>query len=254
MRALVTNDDGIDSPGLATLAAVAVEAGLEVIAAAPSWDSSGASASLTAVEVDGRVMVGPRDLGLEGVVAYGVEAAPAFIVRAAIHEAFGEPPDLVLSGVNLGANTGRAVLHSGTVGAALTGTAFGRPAAAFSVAASSDFRWDTAAIVARQVVQWLVGAGRAVTLNVNVPNVAPSELAGMRRATLSSGGVVQATVTERGQGFVALEYGPPLPSHEPGSDGAVLTDGFASVTPILAACEAGGEAIDDLLLSATTAR
>src|SRR5687768_6804026 len=118
MRVLVTNDDGIDSPGILALARAALEVGLDVTVAAPSWDSSGASASLTAVERDGRFLLSKETLpGLDGVRAFGVEAAPAFIVRAAVRGAFGPEPDLVLSGVNHGPNTGHAVLHSGTVGA-----------------------------------------------------------------------------------------------------------------------------------------
>ena len=112
MRALITNDDGIDATGLRTLAAAAVGAGYEVVVAAPSWDSSGASASLTSVERDGRFLVHEVDLGGVG-RAVGVEAAPAFIARAAVHEAFGPAPDLLLSGVNHGLNCGHAVLHSG---------------------------------------------------------------------------------------------------------------------------------------------
>ena len=93
MRALVTNDDGIASLGLRALARAALDTGLDVTVAAPSWDSSGASASLTGVEQDGRLLF-QRDHsdGWEGMTAFSVEAAPAFIVRAAVHGAFGDPP------------------------------------------------------------------------------------------------------------------------------------------------------------------
>src|SRR5688572_27046081 len=126
-RALVTNDDGVTSPGIAVLAQVAVECGLDVVVAAPSWDSSGASASLTAVEEGGRLLFHEEQVDGADVDAYGVEAAPAFIVRAAMSGVFGAAPDLVLSGVNRGSNTGHVVLHSGTVGAVLTGATYGLP-------------------------------------------------------------------------------------------------------------------------------
>ena len=120
-RALVTNDDGIDSPGLHALAAAAVSAGLEVIVAAPAEQSSGASAALTATRREGRTVVARRELpGLDGVEAWAVEAQPGHIVVAALNGWFDPAPDVVLSGINHGANVGRAVLHSGTVGAALT--------------------------------------------------------------------------------------------------------------------------------------
>lgn len=81
MRALITNDDGVDSPGIQALTAAAVDAGLDVVVAAPGWDSSGASASLTAVERDGRLVLEERSFReTSDVVAYAVEAAPAFIV------------------------------------------------------------------------------------------------------------------------------------------------------------------------------
>ena len=122
MRALITNDDGVDSAGIRALARVAVDAGLDAFVAAPSWDSSGAAASLTAVEHDGRFLLHEVTYDeLPEVVVFAVEAAPAFIVRAAATGAFGPPPEIVLSGINRGPNTGHAVLHSGTVGAALDG-------------------------------------------------------------------------------------------------------------------------------------
>ena len=121
MNVFITNDDGINSPGIAALARVAVELGLDVVVAAPAWNSSGASASLTGVSSDGRLVVTDYQLdGADKAMAYCIEAAPAMIVRAGVRGAFGPTPDLVLSGINDGPNTGHAVLHSGTVGAALT--------------------------------------------------------------------------------------------------------------------------------------
>jgi 5'-nucleotidase len=238
MRALVTNDDGIHGRGLAALARAAVESGLDVTVAAPSWDSSGASASLTAVERDGRFLLSTEVLdGLDDVKAYGVEAAPAFIVRAAVRGAFGDEPDLVLSGINHGPNTGHAVLHSGTVGAALTAATFGKRGAAFSLDASASPHWDTAQSVAREVIAWLIDADEAVTLNVNVPDVAPEELRGLRQARLSAFGAVQANVTDTGEGFIKLAFTEIDADPEPGTDSAFLADSWACFTPLQAACE-----------------
>jgi 5'/3'-nucleotidase SurE len=153
-KVLVTNDDGIDSPGLHALARLAVDHGLELLVAAPARDSSGASASLGAVEERGRVVVEPRPIGaLPGVETLAVRAAPAFIVRAALHGAFGGAPDIVLSGVNQGPNTGHAVLHPGTVGAAMTAATYGCRSLAVSLAAGGDrWRWATAVEIARPVL------------------------------------------------------------------------------------------------------
>jgi hypothetical protein len=145
--ALITNDDGIDSPGLVTLARGALEAGYEVIVAAPHGDSTGVGASVYAVAEQGRVRVHTQQLPGLDVPAFSVEAHPAFIVHSAGEGWFDTAPDLVLSGINIGANVGRAVIHSGTVGAALTGALHGWSALAASLdcglAGAATAHWDT---------------------------------------------------------------------------------------------------------------
>jgi 5'-nucleotidase len=235
----VTNDDGIDSAGLHALARLAADLGLEVLVAAPTRESSGASASLGAVEEHGRIVVESREIdALRDLRVLAVRAAPALIVRAAIHEAFGPAPDLVLSGINQGANTGHAVLHSGTAGAAMTAITYGRPSLAVSLAASGDqCRWTTAAAIARPVVEWLLKAEPPAVLNLNVPNVAPDAVRGLRQAPLASFGAVQAKVTEAGHGYVQLEYSEIDPIREPDSDAGLLAHGWAALTPLKAVSE-----------------
>lgn len=238
MRALVTNDDGIASPGLRALARAALEAGLDVTVAAPSWDRSGASASLTGVEQDGRLLFQrERSGGWKGMTAFGFEAAPAFIVRAAVHGAFVAPPDVVLSGINNGANAGHAVLHSGTVGAALTASTFGRRAAAFSIGASAAPHWGTATAVAAAVVGWLRDESQPIVLNVNVPDMPVDDVHGLVPVRLAAFGAVQTNITEVGEGYVKFEYGAPDAKHEAGTDAAALAQGYACFTPLSAVCE-----------------
>jgi 5'-nucleotidase len=247
-RALITNDDGVDSPGIRALAQATVDAGLEVTVAAPSWDSSGASASLTAVEEDGRFLVEARSPdGVPGSDWYAVEAAPAFIVRAGVEGAFGEPPDVVLSGINRGQNTGAAVLHSGTVGAVLTASTLGCRGMAVSLAYAEPPQWETAAELARRLLPWLLDAEAGVVLNLNVPNVPLAELRGVQRGRLSSRGTVDTTVTELGKGYVKLAYRQTDEEFEPGTDAALLASGIASLTPLVAPCEAGGVDTSHLL-------
>jgi 5'-nucleotidase len=242
VRVLITNDDGVDSPGIQALAAVAVDLGLDVVVAAPGWDSSGASASLTAVERDGRLLLEERSFQeTPGLIVYAVEAAPAFIVRAASTGAFGPPPDIVASGINHGPNTGHAVLHSGTVGAALTASTFGMPAAAFSIGTGTPTHWPTAAAVARVVLEWLIDADERIVLNVNIPNVSLGDLQGVERARLAAFGAVQATVTESGAGYVKLAYTDVDAELEPGTDAAALAARVACYTPVRAACETDGD-------------
>ena len=223
------------------LAGAARSCGLDVLVAAPSWDASGSSAAVTAVESNGRPVCREVELpGLEA-PALAVEAAPAFIVRAALNGMFGPPPAVVLSGFNHGLNTGEAIIHSGTVGAALTAGIGGVPGAAFSVDVAArpgePVHWDTAAFVARSVVPWLLEAGTPVVLNVNVPNVAGEALRGLERAHLAPVGTVQTTVTAEGTGerVAARPAGRRPPP--PGSDTALVAAGMASYTPIRSVTE-----------------
>lgn len=246
MRVLVTNDDGIDSPGLHTLARVAHEADLEVVVAAPHEERSGASASLIATRSDGRLLVQRTDLPDLDVTAYAVEATPAYITWAAVRGAFGDPPDLVLSGVNKGPNTGNAILHSGTVGAALTASTHGLPALAVSMSHPHPTHWETAAEVSSRALTWLLKSDERLVLNVNLPDVAPGSLKGLRHAPLASFGAVQADIAEVGEGFVTLTFSEIDVSGEPDSDAALQLQGWATVTPLAAPC-ATGSSLEGLL-------
>jgi 5'-nucleotidase len=234
MRALITNDDGIDSPGLHALALAAREHGLDVVVAAPARQSSGSSASITAAEEDGRIQIERRELpGLAGVDAFAVRGAPGLIALIGSNGAFGDKPDLVLSGINHGANVGRAILHSGTVGAALTGGMGGAHGLAISLDVGFDptfFAWDAAALVTRAVLPTLLAHAPGTVLNLNVPNIGtPVE---WREATLAPFGIVQTTLHRDGDDHVRLAV-EDLPNEPvPGSDAALLAAGYATLTSI----------------------
>ncbi|MBO0981245.1 5'/3'-nucleotidase SurE [Microbacterium sp. SD291] len=239
-RALITNDDGIDAPGLAALARAALTAGLDPVIAAPVRQSSGSSASIVAAEEGGRVAVDERTLeGLEGVPAYAVHGGPGLIALIAARGAFGEPVGLVLSGVNHGANVGRAILHSGTVGAALTGGLNGARAVAISLDVGMHpdvFHWDAAAGAALSLLPQLLRRPVGAVINVNVPNRA--EHRGIREAALAPFGIVQTTMAEAESHYIrlAVEELPNTP--EEGTDAALLAEGWITVTGIdsVAAC------------------
>lgn len=252
-RVLITNDDGIASEGLRRLALLAVELDLDVVVAAPSTDSSGASASLAAVRSDGHIPVHEDALaGLDGVPAFAVEAAPAFITRIASRGAFGPPPTIVLSGINAGQNAGQSVLHSGTVGAALTGASYGCRCMAVSLAAGDPPRWGTAVDVARRVVPALLDAPGRTVVNVNAPNLAVEEVRGLCQAGLASFGAVQTNIAEVGKGFVRLEVVEVDGELEPGTDAALLADGWATLTALAPLCVSHAEPFQTILSTATT--
>lgn len=231
---LVTNDDGIRSAGLCALAIIARDLGHDVIVAAPAAQSSGASASILGTRDDGHIKFERIELDrLPGVTSYAVEAAPGLIALIAAHGAFGAVPQLVLSGINHGANVGRAILHSGTVGAALTGGVNGERGLAVSLDVGPDpvvFHWDAPAPFVKELLPVLLAAPPGTVFNLNTPNT-DGELE-LRETPLASFGVVQTTMTHSTEGNVRLAVADGPSDHEMGSDAAMLMQGYATVTSI----------------------
>jgi 5'-nucleotidase len=255
VHVLVTNDDGIDSPGLAVLVATARAAGHDVTVAAPAREYSGASASLHGAQEDGSLAVTERTPpGVpDDVPSYAVGAAPALIAYYGAFGAFGRRPDLLLSGVNRGQNTGHLVLHSGTAGAAMAGALHGIRGIAVSLASSAPRHWDTAGAVLAPVLAWAQEhAPTDRVLNLNVPDLPPERVRGLRRAPLARLGAVQATVDRTG-GALRLTYADvetfagadartdeeidpdaPSPTGELPTDSVLLAHGWATLTQLRA--------------------
>ena len=228
----MTNDDGIDAPGIGPLARAVVAAGHDVVVAAPLDDRSGSGAALGRLHVDDTIVLEERRLdGLDGVPCFGVEGPPALCVMAARLGGLGPVPDLVVSGINPGPNTGRAVLHSGTVGAALTGANFGISGLAVSIGVGETYRWETAAELAAGALAWLLDQPAKTVVNLNVPNVALEAVRGVRSARLAPFGTVRAALVEA-QGGTGLQM--ELRAHDeqlpPDSDTSLVNAGYASVT------------------------
>jgi 5'-nucleotidase len=240
LRALITNDDGIDSPGLWALAAGARDAGFDVVVAAPHVDASGVGGSVLAVREDGRTRLQRRELPeLAGVPAYAVEGHPAFIVHAAGRGWLDPEPDVVLSGINIGANLGHSVLHSGTIGAALAASLHGWRALAVSLGRPAVTperpHWESALEVLPAVLDLLLATPDATVLSLNVPDVPVAELRELREARLARFGSVQVRVDH-----IAGDDDDLLHSHaaelatppEPGTDTALLAAGHPTITEL----------------------
>jgi 5'/3'-nucleotidase len=205
VRILVTNDDGVRAPGLAAVTRALAdwaEADVgdgpgpphEIIVVAPSSNYSGASAAVGSV-TDGMTITYQRAIvdGAEEVEAYGLDASPALSVIAGALGAVGPKPDLVVSGINHGVNVGRSVLHSGTVGAALTASQLGISALAVSLRAGPEPQpWDSAAQLAVALIPTLVDAPQRSVLNLNVPALPLAEIRGVRWARVSGAGLITA--------------------------------------------------------------
>jgi 5'-nucleotidase len=239
VRVLVTNDDGIDSPGLHALGEAVFSAGHEPMVVAPAADNSGCGGSIGGWATGARIR--HRSVSLpSGLGGVALDGPPALCVIAACCGAFGRRPDAVVSGVNPGTNTGRAVLHSGTVAAALTALTFGRPSVAVSLAASPVMAWDVAARAAVQPLPWLAQQPSPMALTVNVPDLAGGPPRGVRAARLAEAGIVQATVANPSDDSFELLLPSDAPL-EPSSDTALVLDGYITVTLLSGFERVGGD-------------
>lgn len=244
-RVLVTNDDGIEAPGLAALAGALAGEGHDVVVVASPDDRSGSGAAIGPASLWSDIVADRVELkGLESVPAYAVEGPPALGVIAGLLGAFGAVPDLVASGINPGPNLGQAVLHSGTVGAVLTAANFGSRGVAVSLESAGAENRPTAQAMAAAAVSWLAEAAVGTVLNVNVPDRPLAEIAGVRWARLSRSGIAEVAVTgiASGQVRVSVDWLPPAevgaragvgrPTPRPEDDTVLLAGGYVTVTPI----------------------
>ena len=225
---LVSNDDGVYAPGLAALAAALEPLG-RLTVVAPDRNRSAASNSLT---LDTPLRVGQLENGF-----YYVNGTPSDCVHLAITGLLREAPDLVVSGINSGANLGDDVLYSGTVAAAMEGRFLGRPALAVSLVSSEPRYYDTAARVARLLVERMEeGVMAADTLlNVNVPDMPWTELSGLRATRLGARHKAEPVVEQADpRGKPVYWVGEPGGAADAAEDTdfAAVAAGAVSITPL----------------------
>jgi 5'-nucleotidase len=196
VRVLVTNDDGVDAPGIAHLASVLARE-FDVTVAAPDRDWSGAGTGIGRFDPRAGIPMRRVDLGIAQ--AFALDGPPGLAVMAAALGAFGEPFAVVVSGVNAGINTGHSVIHSGTVGAALTARTFGSHGVAVSLAPSDPWHWSTAAEIALATTRWITSGRRQPTaVNLNVPGVELDHVRGLERAELDRFGYFRVAIANEG--------------------------------------------------------
>jgi 5'/3'-nucleotidase len=232
-RILLTNDDGIDAPGLAVLEEIAGELAREVWVVAPEHDQSGVSHAVS--------LHHPLRLSERGRRRYGVAGTPGDCAVMGICHLMAEaPPQLLLSGVNRGGNLGIETVFSGTVGGAMTGMMLGVPSIALSQVWTNrtHIRWETAGTLGAGIVRRLlaIGWGTATCLSVNFPDLPPTE-AGPLTLARQGPGLVQGmdvlTRTDpRGLIYHWITFRRGDREQGPESDIDALRAGHVVVTPL----------------------
>ncbi|MFJ4136790.1 5'/3'-nucleotidase SurE [Pseudomonas fragi] len=228
MRILISNDDGVTAPGLAALyTALADYADCVVIA--PEQDKSGASSSLTLDRP-----LHPHTLANSFI---SINGTPADCVHLGIHGLLEQQPDMVVSGINLGANLGDDVLYSGTVAAALEGRFLDRPSFAFSLVSRQVDNLPTAAFFARKLLEAHASLDLPplTVLNVNIPNLPLDKIRGIQLTRLGHRARAAApvrVVDPRGKAGYWIAAAGDVEDGGPGTDFHAVMQGYVSITPL----------------------
>ncbi len=233
MRILISNDDGIQAPGLRALAAALADCG-EVTVIAPEREQSAVGHAVTLHKP-----LRMREFALEGlaVQAFSTNGTPADCVALGTVDR-GNLPDLVFSGINAGANLAEEILYSGTASAAMEGALNDVTSFALSVTAPvSAARFDVAAELARRIATAFPrdAAPRARFFNVNVPNLPPEEIAGIEVTRLGHRCYVnrmEQRTDPRGRPYYWFTGDPVERDCSPGTDIAAIASGRISITPL----------------------
>lgn len=228
MRILLSNDDGYFSPGIQALAQELAKVA-EITVVAPERDRSGASNSLT--------LDRPLQLRCAGNGFYYVNGTPTDCVHLAVTGMLDMVPDMVISGINHGANMGDDTVYSGTVAAATEGYLLGVPSLAVSLIGRSPRHFETAAVLPRQMVERVQRApfGEPMLLNMNVPDLPLDELRGMRVTRLGRRHRAESVIRSenpRGETIFWIGAVGDVADAGEGTDFHATLNGFVSITPL----------------------
>lgn len=229
MFLLLANDDGYLAPGIQALAEALRPEVERLVVMAPDRNMSGASHSLS--------LTRPLSVRSYGEDVYSVEGTPSDCVHLALTGYFDEMPDMVISGINQGANMGDDVMYSGTVAAAFAGRHLGLPAIAISNESHNPKHYDASAQVAvdllKRIRQFPLPAG--TLLNVNVPDLPYSDIRGLKTTVLGARHPSQPLVrtqNPRGQTFYWLGVAGQARASDENTDFYAVGEGFVSITPL----------------------
>ena len=231
MNILLTNDDGIDAPGLKALVE-SVPPGMQVVVAAPASERSASSHSISLGQ---KLRI--EKFEKRGVRQFSVHGTPADCVKFALVGIPDFVPDLIISGINQGANTGVSVYYSGTISAAREGFINGIPSVALSLASRMFNDFSACMGIARNIMQGYA-AGRFpknVMLNINVPPLAAGEILGVRITKQASSRFIEEFIPEKEHGdkkVYTLAGEIEVLNADGTSDEEAVLEGFISITPL----------------------
>lgn len=228
MKILISNDDGYMAEGIKALADAMLDLG-DITVVAPDRNRSGASNSLT---LENPLRVNRLDNGV-----YRVEGTPTDCVHLAITGLLDDEPDMVVAGINAGANLGDDVLYSGTVAAAIEGRFLGLPAMAISLNGHTATHYETAAWAAKKLVSQLLASSLPADtiLNVNVPDLPIDQITGFESTRLGRRHKAEPVIKELDPRGRAMYWVGPAGEEEdagPGTDFDAMRRGVISVTPL----------------------
>lgn len=228
MLILVTNDDGVHSPGLIALFKAMKEIGDAVIIA-PDRERSAVGHSLTL----------HRPLKVEEVRehVYSVNGTPTDAVVVGVSKILPRKPDIVVSGINRGGNLGDDITYSGTVSAAIEGTILNIPSFAISIQGDKNYHFETAAFFAATIADYIMEKPMPYDtfLNINVPNLPKKTVKGMkltRQGKRVYDNSIQEVYSPRGERYYWIGGGVPYWEHAEDTDINAVEEGYVSVTPI----------------------
>ncbi len=232
MRILLTNDDGIHAPGLRALH-TALEADHKIDIVAPEHEMSAVGHAIS-LSTPLRVKNVMKNNAFYG---YAVSGTPADCVKIALQELLKRPPDIILSGINLGANVGVDIIYSGTVSAATEGAFMGIRSASISLDTRMDPDFGFAARFSRKVVRFLVNYGLepGTAINVNIPALPPEEIQGIcvvRQGMSRIEERYERRRDPRGNVYYWLSGETPIENGSEDTDGMALKQKKITITPI----------------------
>ena len=233
LNILVTNDDGVNAPGLWALVRELTQLG-SVCVVAPDRDQSGMGTARTLLNV---LRVNEVEPQVDGVPTFGVSGTPGDCVVLGTETLFNEPFDLVVSGINEGANLGLDVLDSGTVGGALRGYFRKIPSIAVSVTDVTNVIYAPASRIARLLAAQVIAgnSARPLVYNINVPNVPEEQLKGVKATFLGPKAFLESVVRSNDgrRTHYWIRHNMPTDSEVPvGCDLWATRNGWVSITPM----------------------